>query len=697
MKRIIIFGLFAVLFSSCMQESLEPVGQGSYEGNTPTEASLELSVAVDSLESKSVITSSTLPAGAQVGVHLVDGTSTGFYQGHDYSNVLYTMNSGKLTTDETVMLTPTSGTVYAYYPYVPDADITSLPVSALTQTDYMYATSHSGLTFSNYSASLVMNHAMAVASFRIVKGNYGGACKVSQVAVKGSNLYTSAKYNGKNGSILSRSSANSFITSSEGSFTMTTSGTARNIILIPASVSGSATVSINLDGYDRTVTVPSFYPQAGKRYTYTLTVNEEEIIVSNVTVDPWVENNSQYNVYITGNTKDIAINQQVNEDGSITITAIPLLPIEVLNNVTIRGSVTKSVKDITTLDRAKVITLSSIKSNVYLNFNGLTRNYVIHKYFFPSTYSGNVEFWGSNAQLPGTIKMITVNGEEGTRSMSSAGRLNKELEVKIWFDKLNTTILKNNYFGTYSNSKYLTYWEIPEGIIETEGSGYGQVNHSSKFSCDLYCHIKFPKSLKVISNHTFAHQPIPSVEFPKEASITFKHQCFKGCNISSLELPNTSVFNLESQFEGCPISGELIIPGGCVFTSSGSPAESVFRNTKISRLIVDNGVTSLGTRFKGFNFSDISDLVLIDLPNTLTSLGVYDFKDCSSLNTIICRAASAPDIMTAAGYQTFWGVSPSGRLIVPSGATGYDVWLKALNVKLNGVAGTWTIQYSDDL
>lgn len=680
MKRIIISGLFAVLFSSCMQESLEPVGQGSYEGNTPTEASLELSVAVDSLESKSVITSSTLPAGAQVGVHLVDGTSTGFYQGHDYSNVLYTMNSGKLTTDETVMLTPTSGTVYAYYPYVPDADITSLPVSALTQTDYMYATSHSGLTFSNYSASLVMNHAMAVASFRIVKGNYGGACKVSQVAVKGSNLYTSAKYNGKNGSILSRSSANSFITSSEGSFTMTTSGTARNIILIPASVSGSATVSINLDGYDRTVTVPSFYPQAGKRYTYTLTVNEEEIIVSNVTVDPWVENNSQYNVYITGNTKDIAINQQVNEDGSITITAIPLLPIEVLNNVTIRGSVTKSVK---ALDRAKVISLSSIKSDVYLSFNGLTKNYVVYKYFYPSSYTGNIEFWDNDASMP-TVKLFTVNGIEGTRSMSSSGLLNKELEVKVWYERLSSDILPKKWFGASFlknvRGSYLSYWEIPEGIVSTEGSEFGTY---------LSAHLKFPKSLKTINNNSFRNTKVPGVEFHPDSEVTIGQQAFYSSQVSSVQFPKKMTFSSGQQFTYCPFSGKLTIPTwNIISTQSG---DSRFRYTDITALVLEEGITNLSPSvYYGYNFADCTSLQSVDLPSTLTLLGCYEFKGCTSLSRITSRATIAPTVQTTFGYKTFDGVKSGGQLIVPEGATGYQNWL---NAGLNG----WTIIYSADL
>ena len=115
MKRIIGIGVSLLLLSSCIQE-VQPVPEGSGSSSTgKAEALLELSLAVDTLESKAVISAASLPTGSKVGVHLVDATSTGLYNGHDYSNVLYTMSSGKLTSDQEVMLTPTSGTVYAYY------------------------------------------------------------------------------------------------------------------------------------------------------------------------------------------------------------------------------------------------------------------------------------------------------------------------------------------------------------------------------------------------------------------------------------------------------------------------------------------------------------------------------------------------------------------------------------------------------
>lgn len=679
MKRFIIFGLSMVLFSSCIQEVLESnlLSDSTASGQS---VPLELSLAVDTLESKAIITSSVLPSGSKVGVHLVDGSSSGLYNGRDYSNVLYTYTSGQMTTSEEVMLTPTSGSVYAYYPYVEDADITSLPISIASQTDYMYAVSISDRTNENYTASLKLKHAMAVVSFNIVKGNYSGACKVTDVAVKGSNIFTSGNYNGMDGSILSRGSSDVFVSSSEGWFIMNTSGTTRNVILIPTPYGNSVTAKIVLDGYARTVSIPSFFCQAGKRCTYTLTVNDSEIVVSNVTVDPWVENNSQYNVYITGNTKDIAINQQVNEDGSITITAIPLLPIEVLNNVTITGSVTKSVK---ALDRAKVISLSSIKSDVYLSFNGLTKNYVVYKYFYPSSYTGNIEFWDSNASMP-TVKLFTVNGIEGTRSMSSSGLLNKELEVKVWYETLSSDILPKNWFGasflTNVRGSYLSYWEIPEGIVSTEGSEFGTY---------LSAHLKFPKSLKTINNNSFRNTKVPGVEFHPDSEVTIGKQAFYSSQVSSVQFPKKMTFSFGEQFTNCPFSGKLTIPTWNLLASQYG--DSRFRYTDITALVLEEGITNLSpSAYYGYNFADCTSLQSVDLPSTLTLLGCYEFKGCTSLSRITSRATIAPTVQTSSGYRTFQGVKSGGQLIVPEGATGYQNWLNA------GLSG-WTIIYSSDL
>jgi hypothetical protein len=55
----------------------------------------------------------------------------------------------------------------------------------------------------------------------------------------------------------------------------------------------------------------------------------------------------------------------------------------------------------------------------------------------------------------------------------------------------------------------------------------------------------------------------------------------------------------------------------------------------------------------------------------VTSIGDRAFYDCSGLTSTICNAITAPTIQNS----TFQNVKTSGTLTVPSGSTGYDVWM----------------------
>ena len=89
---------------------------------------------------------------------------------------------------------------------------------------------------------------MSVVSFEIVKGDYTGACEVSEVAVSGAGIYASA--------------------------------TLRNIMVIPTESVGEAVLSVMVDGYERTVKIPDFNVVQVKRYLYSLTITDKDLILS---------------------------------------------------------------------------------------------------------------------------------------------------------------------------------------------------------------------------------------------------------------------------------------------------------------------------------------------------------------------------------------------------------------------------------
>jgi hypothetical protein len=85
-------------------------------------------------------------------------------------------------------------------------------------------------------------------------------------------------------------------------------------------------------------------------------------------------------------------------------------------------------------------------------------------------------------------------------------------------------------------------------------------------------------------------------------------------------------------------------------------------------------VTSIG---KGA-FYDCTSLESVTIPNSVTSIGDWAFYNCSGLTSITSLATTAPTIQS----DTFQNVKTGGTLTVPSGSTGYDVWMRTYSYYL---------------
>lgn len=70
-------------------------------------------------------------------------------------------------------------------------------------------------------------------------------------------------------------------------------------------------------------------------------------------------------------------------------------------------------------------------------------------------------------------------------------------------------------------------------------------------------------------------------------------------------------------------------------------------------------------------FSNCSGLTSVTIPDSVTSISSVAFAHCSSLTSITSLAVIAPTIERS----TFREVKTGGTLRVPSGSTGYDVWM----------------------
>jgi hypothetical protein len=85
-------------------------------------------------------------------------------------------------------------------------------------------------------------------------------------------------------------------------------------------------------------------------------------------------------------------------------------------------------------------------------------------------------------------------------------------------------------------------------------------------------------------------------------------------------------------------------------------------------------VTSIGSSA----FNGCRGLNSVTIPNSVTSIGERAFYGCSGLTSITSLATTAPTIQN----DTFLEMGSNGTLYVPSGSTGYDVWMGTGNYYL---------------
>ena len=139
---------------------------------------------------------------------------------------------------------------------------------------------------------------------------------------------------------------------------------------------------------------------------------------------------------------------------------------------------------------------------------------------------------------------------------------------------------------------------------------------------------------------------------------------FDDCsNLSSVKIPNSVTIIKESAFFNCISLKSISMPNGI------TKIENIaFTNCpSLASVTMPNNLTSIGVGV----FDGCTSLSSIEIPNNLTSIGGAAFYNCSSLKTITSYAVSAPTITNS----TFQNLPTGGTLYVPSGATGYDVWM----------------------
>ena len=225
--------------------------------------------------------------------------------------------------------------------------------------------------------------------------------------------------------------------------------------------------------------------------------------------------------------------------------------------------------------------------------------------------------------------------------------------------KAGTKWIGNDAFSRCSS---LTSITIPNSV-----TSIGDIAFSR---CSSLTSITIPNSVTSIGDEAFyGCSSLTSITIPNSVTSIGDYAFYDCSSLTSLTLPNSVTSIGDDAFAWCTSLTSIVVESGNTMYDSRENCNAIIEtasNTLIAgcqSTTIPNSVTSIGD----YAFRDCSSLTSITLPNSVTSIGCYAFGNCSSLADIYCYATTPPVCYVSSGYESFLGVSRHCYIHVPAG------------------------------
>ena len=310
---------------------------------------------------------------------------------------------------------------------------------------------------------------------------------------------------------------------------------------------------------------------------------------------------------------------------------------------------------------------ANIVSNTYENGKGII------------TFDGEVTLIGYDA-FSGCSSLTSVTIPD---SVTSIG-----IEAFSWCNSLTSITIPDSVTSIKShafwNCTLLTSVTIPDSVTSIgEGAFVG---------CTSLTSVSIPDSVTSIGDDAFfGCTSLTSVTIPDSVT-SIGWSAFQNCDsLTTITIPDSVTSIGWSAFYGC--TGELIINSKIVetdYTIDNYPsAQGWLYGTKFTKLTIGNSVTSIGN----YAFRECTSLTSITIPDSVTSIGYDAFYYCSSLTAFYGKFASAdnrcliidgvlhsfapasltqytiPDSVTSIGWKAFQNCDSLTSVTIPDSVT----------------------------
>ena len=321
MKRwIYVAAVLPLLLASCDKEKLIETTD-----NTPVPLSIDASIGITSeIMSRSLVSGTSFGDGSDIGIFVTGTGYTPVVTIYTYEESAWSLK----TTDPAqspIYLTKNEATVYGFYPATAaDANTTTnktIPITIASsyeefavpesQADYLYATDGTGATTmekvskASPEASLTFYHALSQLSFIVNKAeDFGGTGSLTSLKVTASDNITGSgtlKLNGS-GITLSETASKSIELTGSDTINAYSATPSTNVIatalVAPLTTSQNVKLTMTIDGVDYTGTISNAEWEAGSNYIYTVTVGGGTLTITSVSIQDWVNVDSEEEVTV---------------------------------------------------------------------------------------------------------------------------------------------------------------------------------------------------------------------------------------------------------------------------------------------------------------------------------------------------------------------------------------------------------------
>ena len=345
----------------------------------------ELSISVNTQPpTKGMITERVLPDGSElcIGIFNPDGSN---YMGKNYGHLYFKAENGPGTQiwkpSGQVLLGESEGVLYAYYPYsmYSGGDIRHIFVEAdsYTQDDFMYAGPYTGLNMDNKHVDITLKHALAAIKLTTRRGSYEGAGAIRSIGLGGYCGGYQGYFDVTQGKFTEVSTGGIIYPTT--SFNLSDGPNEQYIMLIPTGEPGDLMIRMTIDEVYYTKTIPNFMIEQGKITNLNLSVDKGKLTINSVTLSEWsvtargeATAMADYRVTLAGDQEGISIGTVIDDNGKVTITAVPYASKEAsVNPVTFEGTATFS-QEVNQNSGVRMIVIKDLESNVSVIFDGYT-------------------------------------------------------------------------------------------------------------------------------------------------------------------------------------------------------------------------------------------------------------------------------------------------------------------------------------